>query len=185
MGLHSADLCALRPRLTPAAIRSSLPGDLLQRLVACPEQQLRQYELLLRRLLCALLPRASAAASMTSSVDLQTLVQAAEVVLAMTDWDRWSRAGMEKDHAWCVARTPARPGLSDHSILRCAVGFDSTICWGMLATLTASGMLEEAAAFLQVSQTLALTPCAQSQRALMRALSMLPCRLVRCTCRFS
>lgn len=83
-------------------IRSSLPGDLLQRLVAGPGQQLRQYELLLRRLMCALLPRAAAAASMTSSMDLQALVQAAEVVLAMTDWDRWSRAGMEKDHAWCV-----------------------------------------------------------------------------------
>lgn len=83
-------------------MRAALPGDLLQRLVACPGPQLRQSELLLRRLMCALLPRAAAAASMTSSADLQAQVQAAEVVLAITDWDRWTKAGMDKDHAWCA-----------------------------------------------------------------------------------
>jgi hypothetical protein len=71
----------------------------------------------------------------------------------MTDWDRWTKAGMEKDQAWCVARAPARLGracrIAQYTLCR-RVGFDSAVCWGMLAALIKSGMLEETAAFLQV-----------------------------------
>ncbi len=100
---------------------------------------------------------------MTSSGDLQALVQAAEVVLAMTDWDRWNKAGMEKGRAWCVARALVGIGLSDCSTHALPLhGFDSAVCWEMLAALTESGMLEEAAAFLQVRASpaaLDLTAC--------------------------
>jgi hypothetical protein len=130
-----------------------LPGDLLQRLATGPGATLRQYELLLRRLMCVLHPRADAAAG-TIHADPQASTQAVEVVLALTDWDRWSKAGFGKEHAWCavhVLRCLLLVGWVAHSPLHGTnVGRDSAICWGMLSTLTASGMLEEAAAFLQV-----------------------------------
>ena len=44
---------------------------------------------------------------MTSPADLQGLSEAMEVVLAMTDRDRWGKAGLEKDHAWYVSRACA------------------------------------------------------------------------------
>jgi hypothetical protein len=78
-----------------------LPGDLLQRLATGPGATLRQYELLLRRLMCVLHPRADAAAG-TIHADPQASTQAVEVVLALTDWDRWSKAGFGKEHAWCA-----------------------------------------------------------------------------------
>ena len=109
-----------------------LKGDWLTQLAADPE--LPRYELLLRRLLCAFLPRApgaaaaaaaaAAGAASTLHADPRAATQAAEVVLTLTDADRWCKAGFDRERA----------------------GF---ICWGMLRALTAAGIHEEAAAFLR------------------------------------
>lgn len=52
-----------------------------------------------------------------------------------------------------------RSGCSTRALcqhVRYAPVFDSSVCWGMLGALTASGMLEEAAAFLQVRASAAV-----------------------------
>ena len=93
-------------------------GGLLAQLAARSPPELRQYELLLRRLVCALLPRPGPELAAAEEV------QKAELLLTLTDWERWCKAGFSKEHA-------------------------TAICWGMLSALTAAGMLESAAAMLR------------------------------------